>query len=367
MLSVDSHVSTASTLARVYQDVSKDPSKQFFSEIGRGQCGKVFAQKGVTKAFKFPLNQGLKDQLFNDWLMHRCIEVAFAGAPPEFSQAICIPRLDSWIGPDESDNFWEQFGDVFEGMRPNYCLCSERILPLPEPLREAIIHSFAPSKIDAKALLMKESNKDCLIRVYLGRRIGENTRIGKEFKLRNFELHINEMEILGLPIDKYATIMADTLAIMNWKALVNADDVEFVFGTTPLLKKAPSLPATLSPEVSMRTGSDLNFHRRSVGLWLLDFNSCQKITLDDQGVKLLVRGFWDNDPYYPRPSSGNATDIELWKHFRARYLSTSSRALTDKTKHLAGQFIKQVEAEGDFWKARAAQSGEGSLFAVLAK
>jgi hypothetical protein len=48
---------------------------------------------------------------------------------------------------------------------------SERIFPLPHPLREALVRSFAPSAVKKSDVLMLDTNKDCLVRVYLGRRM----------------------------------------------------------------------------------------------------------------------------------------------------------------------------------------------------
>jgi hypothetical protein len=46
---------------------------------------------------------------------------------------------------------------------------------------------------------------DCLVRIYMGRRMEVSTRKeARSFGLRNFELHLNEMEVLGLPLEEYA-------------------------------------------------------------------------------------------------------------------------------------------------------------------
>lgn len=51
---------------------------------------------------------------------------------------------------------------------------------------------------------------------------------------------------------------------------------------------------------------------RPVHMWLLDFNQCGAISLDDVGVDSVVKAFWENDPYYPRPvPSTNHQDYGL--------------------------------------------------------
>ena len=89
--------------------------------------------------------------------------------------------------------------------------------------------------------------------------------------------------------------------------------------------------------------------------------------MNTKGVKLLVRAFWNNDPYTPRPSADHDIDVELWDHFRQRYLESSFGSLRKELRHLPQLFIEGVEAEGKKWKARKVIAGEGSLFAAIAK
>jgi hypothetical protein len=165
----------------------------------------------------------------------------------------------------------------------------------------------------------------------MGRRMEASTR--KEagsFSLRNFALHLNEMEGLGLPVVEYATVMADAYAVMHWKAQVDADDVEFVLGKAPRLKRSQTLEELESGSylVSHRIGKTFDYTRQTIGMWLIDFNNCQRITLDGKGVKMMVRAFWNNDPYTPRPSGNDDLDAALWLQFRRRYLDSSIELLS---------------------------------------
>ncbi|KAG9513371.1 4HBT like protein, partial [Aureobasidium melanogenum] len=88
--------------------------------------------------------------------------------------------------------------------------------------------------------------------------------------------------------------MAQSLALMHWKAGIDANDVEFVFGD------------------SIQNSTDRDGH--TVSIWLLDFNQCRRFSHDQAGLKQLVDAFWWNDPYYPRPSSSNPQDRESNLH-----------------------------------------------------
>jgi hypothetical protein len=102
-------------------------------------------------------------------------------------------------------------------------------------------------------------------------------------------------------------------------------------------------------------------------MWLLGFNQCQKMAMDDDGVKKAVEAYSLNDPYYPRPpqrlckpqrgalpDENNPTKLlsiyegdEIWSAFRDRYLATSAELLKDSPgcQHLPLVFIGRVMEE----------------------
>ena len=86
--------------------------------------------------------------------------------------------------------------------------------------------------------------------------------------------------------------MAQALALMHWVGEVDGNDVEFVL--------APSDNATMS--------NVLGDH----SMWILDFDLCRNMSMDEDGVKQASIAFWRNDPFYPRPGK----DPELWNAFR---------------------------------------------------
>ena len=102
-------------------------------------------------------------------------------------------------------------------------------------------------------------------------------------------------------------------------------------------------------------------------MWLLDFNQCHEMTMDERGLEQAVESYFVNDPYYPRPpqgcqvprsgglpvTNGPAEDLqryedeENWARFHDRYLATSARLLKDSTasQHLPQTFIGKIMEE----------------------
>ena len=114
--------------------------------------------------------------------------------------------------------------------------------------------------------------------------------------LRNFKLHINQMKQLNLHITDFATQITDALAVMHWKAKLDAYDIGFVVGSAPnvsintdalsfeAVKKMPRGIIT----ISSRTGFD--FEHRMIHLWLIDFSQCNEMPSNKLGVAMVVKG-----------------------------------------------------------------------------
>ncbi len=168
-----------------------------------------------------------------------------------------------------------------------------------------------------------EPDHDCLIRPYLGRRRRfEMQSRFKAFSLRNYPLHADQIEDLGLDGALYARVMAETLAVMYWKAHIDANDVEFV--------QAPPAKADCSVNSGGLLAHHSVFQSPSLGehvVWILDFDCCKPMPLDEKGVDQAVAAFYRKDPYYPRPRSGNAKDMALWIVFKDRFLEASEALL----------------------------------------
>ena len=90
--------------------------------------------------------------------------------------------------------------------------------------------------------------------------------------------------------------MADALAVMHWKAKLDAYDMEFVVGSAPnvsintdapsfeALKKMP--PGTTN--IPSRTGFDSE--HRMIHLWMIDCIQCNKMLSNKHGVAMAVKG-----------------------------------------------------------------------------
>lgn len=205
-------------------------------------------------------------------------------------------------------------------------------------------------------IMASEPNKDCLIRPYLGRRRVEKTNTASQFtafSLRNFPLHIDQMETLGIStndIDQYARVMAETLAVMHWVGEMDGNDIEFV-----LARPNPS---------SHDDNSHYENESNALGdhsMWVLDFDLCRSMAMDSKGVEQAVAAFWANDPYHPRPGKELERDQLLWLVFRDHYLQTSQTCIdvavrepqeAERRHALSKQLIGQIEQEGEARKGK---------------
>jgi Zinc finger protein len=124
-----------------------------------------------------------------------------------------------------------------------------------------------------------DTNQDCLIRPYLGRRRNAPGGGGRpsRFSLRNFPLRVDQMEQSGIcaDIEKYAEMMAEALATIHWYGERDANDVEFVL--------APPRNET-QPKLSNILGDHT--------MWLLDFDCCRRMSMDEKGVDQAVAPFF---------------------------------------------------------------------------
>ncbi|KAJ9612255.1 hypothetical protein H2200_003852 [Cladophialophora chaetospira] len=266
--------------------------------------------------------------------------------PAELRKNISIPAWKNWVQPSR-DLFWSDLRQFFpEGYQQTYGLLSTRIHPIPAPVREAIFDVFAPKSLRSNKMkfLARSENKDCLIRIYLGRRQDRSDLA--LFKLRNFDLMVNEMEQLGLDTAFFAKVLAEALAVLHWKAKVDADDVEFVLGRAPVTNMPPTaanLEVWGRDSPAGREFLEFDCQQRRMGVWLLDFNQCKEFPESETGIKQLQNSFYYNDPYYPRPISDHPYDVMLWNTFKGAYLQTSGRLTkTDWPE----KFVDAVEHEG---------------------
>lgn len=105
------------------------------------------------------------------------------------------------------------------------------------------------------------------------------------FSLRNFPLHLDQMESLGVTtseIDQYARAMAETLAMMHWISEIDGNDIEFVLA--PPSENGFKIKSTILGEHS---------------IWVLDFDLCRRMTMDLAEWYKLLQHFGAKIPTIP--------------------------------------------------------------------
>ncbi|KAL9595057.1 MAG: hypothetical protein Q9219_006680 [cf. Caloplaca sp. 3 TL-2023] len=287
-----------------------------FRRIGQGFCGTVWAPEVGACDFTAVKREdgGPGRSLHNDYIMHRKI---LSHSSPSQSY-LRIPACYRYISSEDSS--WDELRQRFPSQFQIPCnsLITERIPPFSQDVRERIVEKYCPDHLKA-SITSSEPDRDCLVRPYLGRRrhspgIGGRPRF-QAFSLRNYPLHLNQLEDLSLDSVLYAKIMADTLANLFWNAKVDANDIEFV----------------LAPQSSNYTGPfSGSIHSPFLGdhvVWILDFDCCKHMSTDIKGVEQAVTAFYKNDPFYPRPGRSDKKDQELWNEFKAQFLKASKTIL----------------------------------------
>ena len=278
MLSMHSIISTASSFTTHTKSAQAEGEVRIYRSIGAGTCGIVYEEVGTTKAIK--LAKTNDPQLWNDYRFHTLVLEKFAESPLARDESFSIPQC-YWFASQDDKTWWEEhrqrFPDESRVVVPRDVLCTERILPLPEKLRHAIIDRWCPKALIAKAK-EEETNQDCLVRVYLGRRRLPRSRPLSMFQLRNFNLCVDMILELNMAAEfkSVADNMGRALAILHWSIGTDARDVELVLGSAPTPIESPltyaqikSMPARTS---TWRQVQNLDSRRRPVRLWLLDFN-----------------------------------------------------------------------------------------------
>lgn len=314
--------------------------------IGQGACGTVWAASENGPVYKRE-DGGPGRSLKNDFEMHCRIIQSFLlfkeTHPNNLPIKVSIPHR--FIKATDQ-GWWSTNQQKFPpGHTPCNMIHSQRIPPFSQNIRQVLIDNYCPPKIVSK-IITSQPDKDCLIRPYLGRRRTKRhttTSRFTAFSLRNFPLHLDQLESLGIStvgINKYAQTMAETLAVMHWIAEIDGNDIEFVL-------------APHSPSEGQTGAFDDEADSHPLGkhsMWVLDFDLCRNITMDAKGVEQCVAAFWGNDPYYPRPER----DRELWRVFREYYLrisDTCSAGLEaqerEKRRVLAWNFIGLLEQDGE--------------------
>jgi Zinc finger protein len=150
------------------------------------------------------------------------------------------------------------------------------------------------------------------------------------------------MEDLDLDILNLAAEIAIGLAILHWEAQIDGMDTEFVLGSSATWDNEPNGSEDESSPPD--TDKVINFNRREIHLWMLDYDKATAIEMTEEDIKKkLVPGFLGNDPYYPMPT----VDEELWDAFCGAYLKASdiilrAKGVDKKVRTLPQQFLDSV-------------------------
>lgn len=336
LLSTSTAVSTSSTLASRYQAALGSDAN--FREIGTGSIGRVYEQAGTVYVLKVGITDERDLRIWNNYLQHLKIAEGFAECPVGVN-VVEVPHCYWYTTADESNEFWRnslrKFPQTPHDRRIGPVYCLERIFPVPKIIREKLIELYCAPEL-AEQAHTNTKNKDCLMRVLLGKR--RPGPPGRFFNLRNFRLFLNQMEDMDLDVVEYAHAMADTMAILHWKVKVDGNDIEFVLGSSPTEMQTvrrdvktfdtdPTQPVSTYEHV---TNNQANFKRRTVKLWVIDFDACHDLPVNSSGnvteggIQSMIKAFQENDPYCPRPHREVESDNKLWDTFAKRYIQTGS-------------------------------------------
>ncbi|KAK1634122.1 hypothetical protein BDP81DRAFT_433714 [Colletotrichum phormii] len=258
--------------------------------IGNGFCGSVWSAPTSTLAIKRE-DGGPGRSITNEYTMHRHI-IQSLDMDNTSRLRLNVPHCEGFLNHNATawDQMLPRFPTGYTGCNP---LISEKIPPLSRDVRKLLAQKFHPD-MDPDEIADSSTNSHCLVRPCLGRRKLRSTDKNQDrprmrfFSLRNFPLHVNQMETPKMELHGYAVAMAEALAFLHWSAKVDANDVEFVLA-------APRRPQTFLGEEPFKSNlGPADFHSDTFGshaIWILDFDCCRMMTMDTNGIKQACRSF----------------------------------------------------------------------------
>jgi hypothetical protein len=356
-LSVNSQITTISSFAERMQKAKLVPNAPF-QVIGRGSAGTVFEIPGT----EFVLKKGsVKESIWADSQLTNtaCTAVMECKSALEFHfqdlSVPRVPRVQDWVKDEDLGVWWEQNGQRFVNVEKDiddtkigHIFCVQRILPLPQRTREGLIRGyFPPDKIDQA--LHDPRNKSCLVRPYLGQRRDDRTIFRPQLSLENYPLYLDQMLEIKVDVDHYACEMAIGLAVVHWRAQIDGMDMEFVIGSSTGESELPSVMMKWYAQ-SPLTAATGDFRRRSIHLWILDFDKANQINFRDNwraSRDKMVTAVTANDPYYPNPVKSGQQERAIWKIFESTYIKAAKviinidYRLSPQEKHAAEKFPKE--------------------------
>lgn len=216
-------VSASSIFKRMDRAQAKaDDEKQGYRIIGVGSCGTVFEIPGTQQAVK---KGNDTKAMWNDFLltnrMHNAItdtREVLQDAFPETTLPKTPQCSDFWLL--ESKDYWDANLERFPRSHRDIgaAFQVDRILPLPQLVREALIQLYFDESDDIQEEAKNDvDNKHCLVRIYLGENETQRQKPDCYDSLLNFPMRLNMIEDLGLDKGALAGEMAIALAIIHWR------------------------------------------------------------------------------------------------------------------------------------------------------
>ncbi|KAM3499874.1 hypothetical protein MY10362_006908 [Beauveria mimosiformis] len=337
--------------------------------VGGGFCGTVWAAASGIIVIK-RADGGPGRSLPNEHYIHRRVLNAIREQRRSCDARNTTDKQDSIeaygrtkVNIPYNHAFLEQASSLWPAILPRLpdgfaaceALLSERIPPMNLAVRELLSSHYCPSKHQATLLARDKSSESCLVRPYLGRRrldlsCGGGGPKQRFFSLRNFPLHVDQMEELKLPVEAYATAMADALAFLHWVVKIDANDMEFVLAPARACAQDDDAQDDATPSIG-----DEHLFSDAFGvhsMWILDFDCCRVLEMNEKGMRQAAMSFWRNDPFYPRPGAKNEEDQRLWRVFEQRFLDASSFLLSgesDEIKTLPDVLIRMIRDNRHTW------------------
>lgn len=350
--SAPSAISSPRAFDEVYQDAHWFSDKPF-RYIGGSKSCSVWQRTEKESVIKLVSNDQFASALWTEYLALTAIHGGHARYG-HLGIDICFPQVYNYFGPKSMcrlpnlEALQQHLGASANPVSDSFTM--ERVLPVHGLLRTALINHFSRASTSRQVALRALDNKNCLVRIYLGRakeRSGMRPDADRGIDIRDFPLYINDLEGLRVDCHSYARSMGQTLALLHWGCQLDGAGIEFVLGSP---RRAHIERQTYSPRqiagLPPRSTTRLDLPSSGatgVKLWCLDFNSTNKTSFTDNEkdpansgrIDGLVAALMNNKPYFPRPLSGVTYRGELWKTFSAEYTRVG-RAIRDAGARDAG-------------------------------
>jgi hypothetical protein len=214
-------------MERGITQLTPDHSQLPLQKIGQGYCGTVWANlepgqvnadvyrlvlksEGGRPGCSLPYELEIHEHLLGTLRMNRDSDIAKSGF--RVNIPFCLGFLD------QNSRSWPRIlPRLPSGFKPCKALVNEKIPSMPGQIRTLLSRAYHP-QVDSTASI---EDDHCLVQVYLGCRRHHLQEVESSgpvrlsvSSLRDFPLHIDQIEELGLPAKDYATAMADTLAFL---------------------------------------------------------------------------------------------------------------------------------------------------------